>query len=150
MFYLQLARLNWFNGVVFNDNPGKDNLVLIKSILGRLQPGMQYGLGIANKGDAGREFDPALDFYLLSVPMHELDEWRETIPGLLAIPDQRILVMFNQLDDDDLTGINDAITQLRKSGIRHFGFTPFNYDLENTVNASLFKAADDANNDGGG
>ena len=137
-FFTQLARLNWFNGIVFSDVPEQNEFVQIKENIKRYHPGMKYGSLLPINNNSSDSII-ANDFIIYRI---NPEKFAASAPAINTQQDNNIDTSFfllEQQNKDNSALIRNTMIKLRKTGVKHYGYGPFNYYSENTDDIILGK-----------
>lgn len=144
-FYFQLARLNWFNGIAFTENPERQNLKLIKSIMERHLPDMKYGHYAAPGEIQSSRVNAKNDFVILEISGDNFEKLKTEKLSSIIDKKSNTFVFLSTIDNNtQAEDISQAFSSLRNLGILHYGFGPLQYssDISNNAlqgeNISLF------------
>ncbi len=126
--YTDLARLNWFNGAIVPAQAKSEDLRLLKTLLSRYHPGLQFGaLGIT--ADTGL-FDFVVTELNQGATQVELSQRLIELTGSV----NEVCVLLQRGGNDLM--LRDALRTLRAAGIRNYGYGPDDY-VNNRPDVSL-------------
>jgi len=137
-FYTQLARLNWFNGIVFTDKPSEKELKRIKTITSRYHQKMKFGL-LGKYGDNSLYDHRLYDFIMYSIDEKSWNNKLENIQAMLNGKPNKTYFLLDRTQKDDSEFLTESMKTLRKAGVKHYGFNPFDYYMDNPVDTVLSK-----------
>ena len=155
-FYYQLARLNWFNGVVFTEQPEITNMELIKSIFNHHQPQMRYGLYQTLKPGNSITKPVTNDFVLYEIDPDELELLEPRITELSnsaninANSKNKTMFIYKHSEENGPEDLNYAIKTLSRLGIKNFGFSPYNYNSDNITKTRMGENVSQTSSGSGG
>ena len=137
-FYTQLARLNWFNGIVFTDIPEQNDFVQIKENIKRYHPSMKYGSLSPINNNRNDNF-VANDFVVYKVDPESFDDSAPAINTEQYGNFDKTFFLLEQKNKNTSALVRNTMVKLRNTGVKHYGYGPFNYYSENTDDIILGK-----------
>ncbi len=137
-FYTQLVRLNWFNGIVFTDKPSATELDKIKAITKRYRNNLKFGS--RGSHSINSLYDPTpYDFIIYRINEKSWNKKAEKIAAMLDGEPEKTYFMLDYAKKNDSGFLTKSMKTLKKAGVKHYGFNPFDYYIDTPKDTALSK-----------